>query len=87
MYRYINLLKYGLKEAINIEKYSSWEGLEANRHCYAPDSILKMVINAKDVKCIIISRNVKYFILSLQKECCIFRVGINILKWIPICLD
>lgn len=68
MYRCINLFKYGLKEAINIEKYSSWEGLEANSHHYAPDSMLKMVINAKDVKCIIISKNVKYLIFSLQKE-------------------
>lgn len=50
MYRCINLFKYSLKEAIDIEKYSCWEGLEANRHCYAPENMLKMVINAKDVK-------------------------------------
>lgn len=86
MYRCVNLFKYGLKEAINIEKDSCWEDLEAKRHCYAPEGMLKMVINAKDVKSIIISKNVKYLIFSLQKECCIVRVGINILKWVPICL-
>lgn len=45
MYRCINLFKYGLKEGINIEKYSCWEGLEANRHCYTPEGMLKMVID------------------------------------------
>lgn len=65
MYRCISLFRYGLKETINTEKYSFLEGLEANRHCYTPENMLKMVINAKDVKRIIISGNVKYLIFSL----------------------
>lgn len=55
MYRNINLFKYGIKEAIITEKYSRWEGLQTNRHCYASEGMLKMVTNGKYVKCIIIT--------------------------------